>query len=846
MSKTLIIAEKPSVATDLSRALAKSLGKFEKKGKSRDAQYFENDQAIITSAVGHLVELKMPTGPNGKNLPWKFEVLPAIPKKFELQPIEQSEGRLRHVLNLTKRKDVDLIVNACDAGREGELIFQYILDIGDVDKPVKRLWMQSMTTGAIQDAWDQLRDGEEMTNLADAAKCRSESDWLVGLNSTRALTCFRSRHGGFNITAAGRVQTPTLAILAKREKEIKAFEPTPYAEVHAEFGVAAGTYSGRWIDVDWKKDEGNPHARPERIWDKEKAETIRARCHGKTGTVSEEKKPQKQIAPQLYDLTTLQREAPFTARNTLALAQALYERHKMVTYPRTDSRYLPEDYLQSVIQTTRDLAKSDLPVAKWAADSLENDRISFQKRIFNNAKVSDHFAIIPTGRVVKLKDAESKLYDMIVKRFIAVFFPHAEFEVTKRLTTIDHGAERDTFRTDGKILVTPGWLAVYGRSAGVASGKDELVPVTENESAAVREIEVQHKETNPPPRYTESTLLSAMEGAGKLVEDEELREAMSERGLGTPATRAAIIEGLLRQKYLARDGRELHVTGKGQRLIELLEEMDIQPLTSPSMTGDWEAKLRQMEHGQLDRESFMREIVTFTEDVVKKAKQHYENAVNRSFPDLPCACPECGAATLKQTDATYECYEPDCKFRISKYIAGRRLSEEEAKELFTTKFLGPRDGFISRFNKPFEAAIELVQAETKTGKKGRFKTNFVFEQDEPEELSEDQVVATVTRDGESYKVYETEKTYQVPGLQTEKEPEGVRFSRKILSNEIPREAALKMLAGEKTELLHGFVSNRTKRKFSAFLRYDFEEGRPVFEFEERKKKAAKKKTADQK
>ncbi len=843
MPKTLIIAEKPSVMTDLSRSLAKHLGKFEKKGKSLDARYFENDEAIITSAVGHLVELKMPTGPNGKNLPWKFDVLPAIPGSFELQPIEKTEGRLRHVLKQARRKDVELIVNACDAGREGELIFQYILDIGDIDKPVKRLWMQSMTTGAIQQAWDSLRNGEDMGDLADAAKCRSESDWLVGLNSTRALTCFRSRHGGFNITAAGRVQTPTLAILAKREAEIQAFSPTPYAEIHAEFGVNAGDYSGRWIDPAWKKDPANPLSRAERIWDKEEAERIRARCEGKTGAVTEEKKPTKQISPQLYDLTTLQREAPFTARNTLSFTQALYERHKMVTYPRTDSRYLPEDYLQDVIRTTEELAKSNLPVAKWAADSLENNRISLQKRVFNNAKVSDHFAIIPTGRVVSLaKEQEQHIYDMIVKRFVAVFFPHAEFEVTKRLTTINHGEAEDTFRTDGKILVTPGWLGVYGRAVGVASGKDELVPVAEGEPALTREIELEEKETNPPARYTESTLLSAMEGAGKLVDDEELREAMSERGLGTPATRANIIEGLLRQKYLARDGRDLNVTGKGQRLIGLLDEMDIKPLTSPSMTGDWEAKLHQMEDGKLDRQTFMQEIKTFTEEVVKKARAHYDEAVSRSFPPLKCTCPECGVTELKQTDATYECEELECKFRISKYIAGRQLSEDEAKELFTTKFLGPREGFISRFNKPFEAAIELVQSVSKTGKKGRFKTNFVFEQDEPEELSEDQIVASVTHEETSHDLYETEKSYLVPSLKTKKEPDGVKFSRTILSAEIPRDAAIRMLNGEKSELLKGFVSNRTKRKFDAFLKYDFEQGRPTFEFPPRKK-AAKKKTA---
>ena len=487
VSKTLIIAEKPSVATDLSKALAKSLGKFEKKGKSRDAQYFENDKAMITSAVGHLVELKMPTGPNGKNLPWKFDVLPAIPKKFELQPIEQTEGRLRHVLKLAKSKAVTKIVNACDAGREGELIFQYIMDIGEIDKPVERLWMQSMTTNAIQEAWGHLRDGKEMAPLSDAAKCRSESDWLVGLNSTRALTCFRSRHGGFNITAAGRVQTPTLAILARREREIQAFKSTPYAEVHGTFGVTAGEYEGKWVDLEFKKDETNPHGRAERIWDKEFARKITDRCQGKTGIVTENKKPTKQIAPQLYDLTTLQREAPFTAKNTLGLTQALYERHKMVTYPRTDSRYLPEDYLPNVKEVVADLAKSNSDLAEWAQDAIKNDRLQFQKRIFNNAKVSDHFAIIPTGRVVKINDAESKLYDMIVKRFLAVFFPHAEFEITKRLTTIDHGQEKDTFRTDGKILVTPGWLGVYGRKVGVASGKDELVPVIEGEKAPWKE-----------------------------------------------------------------------------------------------------------------------------------------------------------------------------------------------------------------------------------------------------------------------------------------------------------------------------------------------------------------------
>ncbi|WP_411846865.1 DNA topoisomerase 3 [Roseibacillus persicicus] len=854
MAKTLIIAEKPSVATDLSRALAPKLGKFEKKGKTRDSQYFVNEHAAITSAVGHLVELKMPTGPNGKNLPWKFDVLPAIPSTFELQPIEQSEARLKHILGLAKKKEYDLIINACDAGREGELIFQYIMDIGKIDKPVKRLWMQSMTTKSIQEAWDKLRDGKEMENLRDAAKCRSESDWLVGLNSTRALTCFRSRHGGFNITAAGRVQTPTLAILAKREREIQAFVSEPYNEVHATFDVKAGQYDGKWIDLNFQKSESQPHGRAERIWKQEDADAIIARCTGQTGSVSEETKPQKQIAPQLYDLTTLQREASsrfgFSARRTLQLAQALYERHKMLTYPRTDSRYLPEDYLPNVQTTVEDIKKSSHPLSQWADDALKKNLIRFDKRVFNNAKVSDHFAIIPTGRVVKLSDEEAKLYDLVTKRFLAVFYPHAVFEVTKRLTTITTPGATDTFRTDGKVLVELGWLAVYGRSLGVAAGKDELVPVEQDEAAKVSEIHREDKQTNPPARYSEATLLSAMEGAGKLLDDDELREAMSERGLGTPATRANIIEGLIRQKYVAREARELYASGKGLRLIDLLEEMKIDPLISPSMTGDWEAKLRQMEQGQLSRDVFMKEIVDFTEDVVGRARKHMDAMVNRSFPDLDCTCPNCGAESLRTTDATYECRNPECKFKISKYIAGKELTPDQAKTLFTSKFLEEQDGFMSRFNKPFSAALELKQDVSKTGKLGKWKTGFVFPGDEEiniEDLTDDQVVGTIEHEGDTHKIYETEKAYILPTYKTDKNPDGIRVSRRLLSHEITREEALTILKGEKTAKIDDFVSNRTKRKFTAFLLYDFKEERPTFEFPPRKfgKKGAKK-TAEKK
>jgi DNA topoisomerase-3 len=842
MGKTLIIAEKPSVMTDLSRVLANKLGRFEKSGSGRDV-FFENEKAVITSAVGHLVELRMPMGPNGKKLPWNFGVLPAIPEMFDLDPIPDSEARLKQVLKLANRKDVELIVNACDAGREGELIFRYIMEIGKVSKPVKRLWMQSMTNNSILEAWENLRTSEQMKPLADAAKCRSESDWLVGLNATRALTCFNSRHGGFNITAAGRVQTPTLAILAQREAEIQAFKPTPYFEVHATFGVQAGEYLGKWIDEAWKKDDSAPLSKPERLWDRLAAEAIEARCQGKTGQVSEEKKANTQIAPQLFDLTSLQREAPFSAKGTLQIAQALYEKHKMITYPRTDSKYLPEDYTSKVRETMEELANSDLDVAKYARAVLsgtneKGPRLHQSRRIFDSKKVSDHFAIIPTGNFSKLSEAEQKLYDMIVKRFIAVFYPSAEFEQTTRLTRIG----QDCFKTEGRILVKPGWYEVYGRRPGVAAGKDELVPVTPGEIASVEAIEVLAEETKPPARMTEGTLLSAMEGAGKLIDDEALREAMADRGLGTPATRAATIEGLISQKYLAREGRDLFVSGSGMRLISLVREMEIEGLYSPKLTGDWEFKLRQMEQGLLQRGDFMKEIISYTNEICTKARQAADLAKSEVFPDLKVTCPICGAPTLRQTEATYECREPECKFKAKKHIAGRLLTEPEATELFTKKFVGPLTGFRSKFNKPFEAALELDP---------KFKINFVFEnedRDGPPELTEEQLIGKAeTAEGNSYKVYATDNAYHVPEIITKKDPHGVRIGKSILQCEIPADQILKLIGTGKTDILKGFVSNRTKRKFDAYLTFEPKDGKIGFDFPPRPvKKVATKKVAAKK
>lgn len=852
MSKALIIAEKPSVATDLQRVLAKPLGKFEKQGKDRNT-YFENDSAVICSAVGHLVQLKMPEGPNGKKLPWGIKHLPAIPRKFELQPIEKSESRLKLLIRLLKKKDITEVINACDAGREGELIFRYVMELAGVEKPIKRMWMQSMTNASILEAFENMRDDEQMMPLADAAMCRSESDWMVGLNGTRALTAFNSRHGGFNVTSAGRVQTPTLAILAKREWEIRNFVPRDYWEVHANFGVAAGDYEARWFVEDFKKDEADAHSRAERIWKQDDAEAIEARCRGKKGVIEETKKPSKESPQMLFDLTSLQREASsrfgFSARNTLSIAQALYERHKLLTYPRTDSRFLPEDYISTIRQNLTDFSKarsSDNLASEVIASAgkvISEDWVKPNKRIFNNAKISDHFAIVPTGKLPtgSLKEQEQKIFDLVTRRLVAIFFPPAEYENTTRITRIGE----DAFLTRGKILVKAGYLEVYGRKPGGSAEKDELVAVTDGEEADLDQLEVVKKETRPPARYTEATLLSAMEGAGKLIEDSELREAMSDRGLGTPATRAATIEGLISSKYLFRhelQKRDLVVSNKGLALIKLIDHIGIDSLRSPELTGDWEYKLRQIENGELDRQAFMEEIKLLTKDIVTKTEAKMDELANQAFDDLEAECPVCNHPKFKQTDGSYNCKDPECKFKLNKYIASHELTEEQAKALLKTKRIGPFTDFKNRFGQDFEAELALVES------KRTWKVEFTSELDDQREeevknLSDEQLLCKVEREGaEPLKVYETATAYLCPEMAADKQKGGTRIAKSILQNDITPEQATKLFAEGKTEVIEGFISRKTKRPFSAFLLLDPKTGKLGFEFPPRKKKVAKKKS----
>ena len=843
MSKTLIIAEKPSVAADLARVLGKKLGKLK---KSESDGSYANDCIIITSAVGHLVEQKKPQTEDGKSLPWKMDYLPVMPRCMELEPIAKSSDRLKKVLKLARSKEVTTLVNACDAGREGELIFRNIIRFGKIKKPLKRLWMQSMTDDAILEAWNALKTDEEMANLADAAVCRSESDWLVGLNSTRALTVLQSGAGGFNITTTGRVQTPTLALLTARQKDILNFVPEEYSEVKATFKTAAGTYEGKWFNADWKKDEKAPQRTRERIWDAATAEAIAARCEGKPGTVKEVKKPVSMPAPLLFDLTSLQKEASnrfgFSASRTLQIAQECYEKHKVLTYPRTDSKFLPNDYISIAGRTVSAIAQNMPTMAPFAEEIIAEKRVRPSKRVFDSSKVSDHFAIIPTGKFISLTGDAAKIFNLVVQRFLGVFMPNAEYEDTERTTIVTGQNSTDHFHTHGRVMLKAGWKAIYGNAD--RRKKDELCPVAAGETVYTEKAVAIHDRTKAPAPYTEATLLTAMETAGKLVDDEELAYAMKERGLGTPATRASIIEGLISQEYIARDGKDLVATRKGIDLIDLLSKIGLSTLSSPELTGEWEYRLKQMESGKLERDSFMKDIRTYTAEIVASVRDYMQNGKNE---DLPIACPSCGEPALTSRVDAVSC--PACKFRIRRVHAGLSLNDDQMTQLITQKELPVMNGFRSKFGKPFKAGLRLIAPESE---KSVWKAEFFFDDEKKNDdtvSTEQTALGKVTVKGQGeLDLFETEKQWLVPEFRISATKSGFSMSRVILGKEIEIEQLYRVLADGKSELITGFVSQRTNRPFDAFLSLDEKKGNVAFEFPPRepRKKNADKSTANSK
>jgi len=859
MTKTLVIAEKPSVAQDIVRALTPIAGKFEKHD-----DYFESDGYVVTSAVGHLVEIQAPEQFDVKRGKWSFANLPVIPPFFDLKPVDKTKTRLNAVVRQAKRKDVTRLINACDAGREGELIFrlieQYAGGAKPLAKPVQRLWLQSMTPQAIRSGFDNLRSNEQMQGLADAARSRSEADWLVGINGTRAMTAFNSRDGGFFLTTVGRVQTPTLSVVVEREEKIRKFVSRDYWEIHGTFGAQAGEYLGKWFNPQWKKSE-DAEMRADRVWNLAEAQAIAQAARGKPAVVTEESKPTTQASPLLFDLTSLQREANgkfgFSAKTTLSIAQSLYERHKALTYPRTDSRALPEDYLPVAHQTFEMLAKSGMRhLEPFAQQAISNNYVRPTKRIFDNSKVSDHFAIIPTTQAPSgLSEAEQKLYDLVVRRFMAVFFPSAEHQVTTRISRV----ENHHFKTEGKVLVKPGWLAIYGKEAAheVEDAKEgdkgqNLVPVQPGEQPLAKAVDPKGLKTKPPARYSEATLLGAMEAAGKQVEDEELRSAMQEKGLGTPATRAAIIEGLLTEKYMLREGRELIPTAKAFQLMTLLRGLGVEELSRADLTGEWEYKLSQMEKGQLSRAAFMQEIAVMTERLVKKAKEYDRDTIPGDYATLSTPCPNC-SGVVKENYRRYACTGADgkqagCGFSFTKSPAGRTFETHEAETLLRERRIGPLDGFRSKAGWPFVAEVAIVRDE----ENNNFKLEFDFGDDANSEdtgeivdFSSQQPLGACPKCGAP--VFEHGSNYvcskAVPTLAQAVPSCDFKSGQIILQQPIEREQMAKLLATGKTDLLEKFVSNRTRRAFKAFLVWDATESKVNFEFEKRDSKYPARKTA---
>lgn len=866
MPKSLIITEKPSVARDIAAALG---------GFREDEGYFESDAFVLTWAVGHLFELLQPEEIDETYKRWTLDVLPIIPEQFQTKPKAGQTQRVRLIKKLLEREDVDRVINACDAGREGELIFREIVEHFRSTKPIDRLWLQSMTEDAIRTGFTRLRPGEELEGLAAAASARTRTDWLIGMNATRALTKRLKGRREKGAWSAGRVQTPTLALLVARELEVLAHVPRPYWRIVGSFeagGAAAGPlgqpqqgnlYQGTWYDP--AVAEGDDEARDDRIFDEARARELAAAVEGRAGEAEETRKPSRESAPPLFDLTSLQREAirrfGWTARRTLSAAQRCYEQHKLLTYPRTDSRCLPNDYrepvrgvLQSFADAGRrgDAALGELrgPVREYGvgAARLLEQGLQNEGRTFDDNKVSDHFAIVPTGRIpgAGLSGDDRKLFDLVMRRFLATFHPAAVWERVERTTTV--AGQR--FRSRARTLMEPGWRAVLEGGALADAGDDVAVlpplrPAGATEDAGGvpvenRGIERLAEQTKPLPRITEARLLSLMENAGKDLDDEDLAAAMHERGLGTPATRAEIIENLIAKGYVVRIGRVLRPTAKGIRLIDILKRVRIDGLASAELTGEMELHLHQVEQGQRVAADFMREMETYTREIVERAKTFEYEDLYAADPPLG-ECPRCGRPVV-EGPWFYRCQEQppreeDCSFRIWKDTSGRYLDRATVATLLRDGKTGPIEGFAARNGRTYQAALEIdreewaVKVRPVAWEDGQVSADPEYEVN-PEPLGgcpfeeECSVVESPTQ----YLCERKLKEADLEGGEGVERPKSCGFTlpRTVCKREISRDEAQVYLAGGRTELLTDFTS-RYGRPFSATLVLR-KNGRHGFEF----------------
>ncbi|MFM9164047.1 MAG: DNA topoisomerase 3 [Solirubrobacterales bacterium] len=740
MGKTLVIAEKPSVGQDLSRVLPGPFAKGKSPG-DKTVRWLEGPDHIISWAVGHLVQLAEPEEYNEKFKRWRMADLPIVPEKFKLDVRdERSQKQMKVVRRFLRSDEVDQVVNACDAGREGELIFAYLFEKSGSKKPVERLWLSSMTDTALREGLEHLRPADEFHRLEEAARSRSEADWIVGMNATRAAT-IRLRSSFDGAVSLGRVQTPTLAILTRREEEIRAFVPEKYWLVDAKFATDDGrAYEGRY----------HAGSKPRLPAAKDAAAIVEEVRAGRGEITKLEKKKRTEQPPLLYDLTSLQRDANsrfgFSARRTLAAAQRCYEEHKALTYPRTNSKFLTSDMVAEIKPTAEKVGHDE--AYRKAAEYVCGLDLLPTARVVNDEKVGDHHAIIPTNaehRLDKMNEDDRKIYDMVTRRFLAIFHPDAEFENTRVETTV----AGHVFRTRGKVLIVPGWRGVWGELAegegkgDEDSGSDQQLPRLEKgEEAQVKKVESLEKETKPPGRYSDASLLGAMEGAGKFVEDEELREAMTDSGIGTPATRAAIIERLIDVGYVEREGRALVPTEKGMNVIRLL---DGHPLTEPALTGEWEKRLNEIEEGKEQRKKFMSDIAGFADATITELDTKLKDV------KIPRAnlgpCPVCGQDIIENRKG-FSCWsreDPGCGFVIWKNKAGKTLNETIARELITTGVTAKQvTGFRGRSGRPFRAKLAMQQNE-----EGKWRVEFDEEwaresrrTADAEELEEKVVTAT--------------------------------------------------------------------------------------------------------
>jgi len=719
LGKSLVITEKPSVARDIASALG---------GFTDHDGFFENDEFVVTFAVGHLFELLPPEEIDPEYKRWTLANLPILPERFAYKPKKGQSERIRTIKRLLGRSDIDTVVNACDAGREGELIFREIVDHLDSDKPIRRLWLQSMTNRAIVNGFGSLRPGEELEGLAAAAACRARTDWLIGMNATRALTKRLKSRKEKTAWSAGRVQTPTLALLVARELEVLAHVPKPFWRVTGSFDHEGRTWTAAWFDPGF---EAGPeeHAREDRIFDEPRARAIVESVSGQSGEASEKRRPSRESAPALFDLTSLQREANrrfgWSARRALSAAQRCYERHKILTYPRTASRCLPNDYRAVVDDVLGSLAgagtREDDGFADYAASAirLQGDGLENEKRIFDDAGVSDHFAIIPTGTLPAepLTGDDRRLFDLVMRRFLGAFHPPAVWERVERICVV--GGE--SFRARARILKEPGWRAVLPPSSA-ESEQDELVALAPGRSevegvgvlASSAEVEADH--TRPPPRVTEARLLSLMENAGEQIEDEDLAAALNEKGIGTPATRADIIENLIAKGYVVRADKALRPTVKGIRLIDTLNRIHIERLTSPELTGDIEFNLGEVERGARSAEDFMAEMATYASEIVDTAKHFEYDALYDLNEDLG-NCPACKRPVIEMA-WFYRCkpepdvsQEEDCPVRFWKDTSGRYLDRGTVRTLIQDGKTGELDGFTARNGRTYRGILEILPDE---------------------------------------------------------------------------------------------------------------------------------------